>query len=134
MQLYLFFGDDAIGPESRNELYEHALRLAPDAGIGILHDVYTLNKTQINSLQALNLEKSRLKIPFLHTGECLHGVGSFAQSMFPQALTLAASWDSNLIYRVGRAIGTEARAIGVHACFSPVLDICQDSRWGRCQG
>ncbi|EME78196.1 glycoside hydrolase family 3 protein [Pseudocercospora fijiensis CIRAD86] len=107
--------------------------LAPDAGIGFLHDVYTLNKTQINSLQALNLEKSRLKIPFLHTGECLHGVGSFRQSMFPQALTMATSWDTDIIHRVGRAIGTEARAIGLHACFSPVLDICRDPRWGRCQ-
>ncbi|KXT00755.1 hypothetical protein AC578_2933 [Pseudocercospora eumusae] len=133
LQLYLFFGDDAIGPMSNNELYDHALKVAPDAGIGFLHDVYTLNKTQINSLQALNLEKSRLKIPFLHTGECLHGVGSFRQSMFPQALTMATSWDTDIIQRVGRAIGTEARAIGLHACFSPVLDICQDPRWGRCQ-
>ncbi|KXT08453.1 hypothetical protein AC579_5618 [Pseudocercospora musae] len=133
LQLYLFFGDDAIGPMSNNELYDHALTLAPGAGIGFLHDVYTLNKSQINTLQALNLDKSRLKIPFLHTGECLHGVGSFAQSMFPQALTMATSWDTNIIQRVGRAIGAEARAIGVHACFSPVLDICQDPRWGRCQ-
>ena len=53
--------------------------------------------------------------------------------MFPQALTLSTSWDEDLIYRVGRAIGTEARAIGIHACFAPVLDICRDSRWGRCQ-
>lgn len=80
------------------------------------------------------MEKSRLKIPFLHLAECLHGVGSFKQSMFPQALTMSSSWDTDLVNRVGRAIGTEARAIGIHACLSPVLDICQDSRWGRCQG
>lgn len=80
------------------------------------------------------MEKSRLKIPFLHLAECLHGVGSFKQSMFPQALTMSSSWDTDLVNRVGRAIATEARAIGIHACLSPVLDICQDSRWGRCQG
>lgn len=134
MQLYLFFADDAIGPKSQNELYDHALRFAPDAGIGVIHDWYTLNKTQVNELQRLNLEKSRLKIPMLHTGECLHGVGSFKQSMFPQAIAMAASWDTDVVNRVGRAIGSEARAIGVHACFSPVLDVCRDSRWGRCQG
>uniref|UniRef100_A0A2D3UNX0 xylan 1,4-beta-xylosidase n=1 Tax=Ramularia collo-cygni TaxID=112498 RepID=A0A2D3UNX0_9PEZI len=133
MQLYLFFADDAVGPESNNELYDHALRFAPDAGIGVIHDWYSLNKTQINSLQRLNIEKSRLKIPFLHLAECLHGVGSFKQSMFPQALTMSSSWDTDLVHRVGRAIGTEARAIGIHACLSPVLDVCQDSRWGRCQ-
>lgn len=134
LQLYLFFADDAIGPNSDNSLYDHALSLAPSAGIGVIHDWYTLNKTQTNSLQKLNLEKSRLKIPFMHVGECLHGVGSFKQSMFPQSLGMAATWDVDLVSRVGRAIGEEARSIGIHACFSPVLDVCKDSRWGRCQG
>lgn len=69
----------------------------------------------------------------MHTGECLHGVGSFKQSMFPQSLGLSASWDFGLVHRVGRAIGTEARSIGIHACFSPVLDIGLDPRWGRMQ-
>lgn len=70
----------------------------------------------------------------MQTGECLHGVGSFKQSMFPQAIGMAASFDSNLVYRVGRAIGSEARSIGIHACFAPVLDLAKDPRWGRVQG
>ncbi|KAK4497026.1 hypothetical protein PRZ48_011475 [Zasmidium cellare] len=133
LQLYLFFADDAIGPNSTNELYDHALQLAPTAGIGVTHDWYTLNKTQVNSLTALNLEKSRLKVPFMHIAECLHGVGSFKQSMFPQSIGLASTWDVDLVHRVGRAIGKEARSIGIHACLSPVLDVCKDNRWGRCQ-
>ena len=100
----------------------------------IQFDRYPLNTTYYNSLQELNLQKARLKIPFTHTGECLHGVGSFKQSIFPQSLGLSASFDTSLIYRVGRAIGAEARSIGVHACLSPVLDIGQDARWGRMQG
>lgn len=134
MQLYLMFGDDVIGPKSYNELYDHALRFTPGSPIGVIHDWYPLNTSYFNELQRLNLEKSHLKIPFMHTGECLHGVGSFKQSMFPQALGMAASFDTDLVHRVGAAIGTEARSIGIHACFSPVLDICQDPRWGRCQG
>ena len=134
LQLYLMFGDDVIGPKSQNELYDHALRFAPGSPIGVIHDWYTLNTSHFNELQRLNLEKSHLKIPFMHTGECLHGVGSFQQSMFPQALGMSASFDTELVHRVGAAIGTEARSIGIHACFSPVLDICQDPRWGRCQG
>lgn len=93
-----------------------------------------MNKSDYNGLQRLNLEKSRLKVPFMQTGECLHGVGSFKQSMFPQALGMSASFDSDIVHRVGHAIGTEARSIGIHACFAPVLDVCQDPRWGRCQG
>ena len=135
MQVYMLFADSAIGKYSNNSRYDQALAPAPsDAGIGVIHDWYTLNTTNINELQALNLEKSRLKVPFMHTGECLHGVGSFKQSMFPQTIGLAASWDPELVHRVGSAIGTEARSIGIHACFSPVLDLCQDPRWGRCQG
>ena len=134
LQLYLMFADDVVGPESNNELYDHALKSAPGSPIGVIHDWYPLNTSYFNELQRLNLEKSHLKIPFMHTGECLHGVGSFKQSMFPQALGLSASFDTNLVHRVGGAIGTEARSIGIHACFSPVLDICQDPRWGRCQG
>jgi beta-glucosidase-like glycosyl hydrolase len=85
-------------------------------------------------MQTLNLDKSRLKIPMLHYGECVHGVGSFRQSMFPQAIGISASFDTSLAYSVGRAIGTEARSIGIHACLAPVLDLGKDSRWGRTQG
>lgn len=127
------------------------MRLNPDSPIGVMHDWYIftseelastadqiarypLNISHYNSVQELNLQKSRLKVPLMHSGECLHGVGSFKQSNFPQSIGLSASFDTDLIYRVGRAIGTEARSIGVHACLSPVLDIGQDPRWGRLQG
>jgi beta-glucosidase-like glycosyl hydrolase len=99
-----------------------------------MHDWLPTNQSQYNDLQALNLEKSRLKVPLMMAEECLHGVGSFKMSMFPQSIGLAASWDTDLIYRVARAIGSEARSFGIHACFSPVLDIGKDPRWGRVQG
>ena len=70
----------------------------------------------------------------MQTGECLHGVGSFKQSMFPAPIGMAATFDTELIYKVGRAIATEARSIGIHACFAPVLDLAKDPRWGRVQG
>jgi len=53
--------------------------------------------------------------------------------LFPQSIGLAASWDSDLVGRVGRAIGREARWVGIHACFAPVLDLGTDPRWGRLQ-
>lgn len=133
LQLHLTFGDDIVGVDSHNELYDHTMRFSPDSPIGIIHDLYSLNVSHYNSVQQLNLEKARLKVPLMHFGECLHGVGSFKQSMFPQAIGLSASFDTNLVYRVGRAIATEARSIGIHACFSPVLDIGLDPRWGRLQ-
>lgn len=74
-----------------------------------------------------------LKVPFIRLGECLHGVGSYNQTMFPQNVGMSASFDADIVHRVGRAIGTEARSIGVHACLSPVLDIATEPRWGRAQ-
>lgn len=133
LQLHLTFGDDIVGTDSENELYDYTMRFSPDSPVGIVHDWYSLNTSHYNSVQQLNLDKARLKVPLMHLGECLHGVGSFKQSMFPQSLGLSASFDTDLVYRVGRAIGTEARSIGIHACFSPVLDIGLDPRWGRMQ-
>lgn len=133
LQLHLTFGDEIVGVESNNELYDYTMRFSPDSPVGHVHDWYSLNTSRYNSVQQLNLDKARLKVPLIHFGECLHGVGSFKQSMFPQSLGLSASFDTDLVYRVGRAIGKEARSIGIHACFSPVLDIGQDPRWGRMQ-
>lgn len=109
------------------------MQAAPDAAIGNMHDWYPMNKSHYNEMQQLSAEKARLNIPFMHFGECLHGVGSYKQSMFPQTIGLAATFDKGLIHRVGRAIGTEARAIGVHACLSPVLDLGKEPRFGRLQ-
>lgn len=98
-----------------------------------MHDWYPTNKSQYNGLQKLNSKKSRLDIPIMQFGECLHGVGGFKQSMFPQSIGMAASFDTDLVHRIGRAIGSEARSIGIHACFSPVLDLSLEPRWGRLQ-
>ncbi|KAI9710588.1 MAG: hypothetical protein M1820_002724 [Bogoriella megaspora] len=133
LQLHLMFADNIVGPKSDNGLYDYAMRFAPSAAIGLIHDWYPTNKSQYNNLQKLNSEKARVDIPFLQTGECLHGVGSFKQSMFPQAIGMSASFDTALVNRVGRAIGTEASSIGIRACFAPVLDLGKDPRWGRLQ-
>lgn len=92
-----------------------------------------MNKSKSNELQKLNLDRADKQVPFIRLGECLHGVGSYNQTMFPQNIGMSASFDTDIVHRVGRAIGKEARSIGVHACLSPVLDIGTDPRWGRTQ-
>ncbi|KAM0254386.1 hypothetical protein ACHAQJ_006855 [Trichoderma viride] len=133
LQLHLMFADDIVGQDSHNELYDQTMHLSPKSPIGVIHDWYPMNKTFYNSVQKLQLEKSHIQIPMMLVEECLHGVGSFKQSLFPQNIAMAASFDTDIVYRVGRAIGTEASSIGVHGCFSPVLDLAQEPRWGRVQ-
>jgi beta-N-acetylhexosaminidase len=42
---------------------------------------------------------------------------------FPSLMALGATGDSALAYEMGRVTGTEARALGVHVPFAPVLDV-----------
>jgi beta-glucosidase len=82
---------------------------------------------------------SRLGIPaFNWAGECVHGVVAEGASIFPQAIALASTWDPELIGRVASTISSEARVLNRQgkaalACFSPVLNISRDPRWGRVQ-
>ena len=92
-------------------------------------------------------------IPRLHIpeydwwNEGLHGVArSGYATVFPQAIGLAATWDTALIYRVADTISTEARAKYNEALkndnhsiyygltlWSPNINIVRDPRWGRGQ-
>jgi beta-glucosidase len=84
-----------------------------------------------NAVQRIAREKTRLGIPVIFHGEGLHGYVSSGTTIFPQALALAGTWNPELVGSIGRAIGTEARAMGAHDLFAPVLDIARDPRWGR---
>nr|WP_229720956.1 glycoside hydrolase family 3 protein [Dyella nitratireducens] len=92
-------------------------------------------------------------IPRLHIAaydwwsEGLHGIARNGYAtVFPQAIGLAASWDTQLLQQVGTTVSTEARAkfnaIGAgrdHARYdgltiwSPNINIFRDPRWGRGQ-
>jgi beta-glucosidase len=79
--------------------------------------------------------------------EGLHGIARNGYAtVFPQAIGLAASWDTTLLQQVGTTVSTEARAkfnaAGVghdHARYdgltiwSPNINIFRDPRWGRGQ-
>jgi beta-glucosidase len=92
----------------------------------------------------------RLGIPaYSHRAECLHGVADagFA-TVFPQAIGMAATWDTPLIHAEADAIATEGRAkhndyVAHHDgnsgerfalnFYSPNINIFRDPRWGRGQ-
>ena len=77
-------------------------------------------------------DKTRLKIPLLIAEDCIHGHSFFlGATIFPTQLGMAASWDPELLEKVGRITAEEASATGIHWTFSPVLCIARDLRWGR---
>ncbi len=73
----------------------------------------------------------RLKIPNLVTGECCHGIMFENATMFPQAIALGGTWDEELIERVATAIAKECKILGFHQCYTPMIGVLRDPRWGR---
>ncbi len=74
---------------------------------------------QFNRLQELS------KIPLLIAADMETGAGWVLESgtLFPAPMALGATGDSKLAYAVGRITAREARSVGVHLIFAPVLDI-----------
>ncbi|MGU3654769.1 glycoside hydrolase family 3 C-terminal domain-containing protein [Mycolicibacterium sp. A43C] len=60
------------------------------------------------------------------------GIGaSEPATCFPPAVALGQSWDPKLVRRVGEALGTESRALGVGVLLGPGINIKRDPRCGR---
>jgi beta-glucosidase len=90
----------------------------------------------------------RLGIPAYNWwNECLHGVARAGKAtVFPQAIGMAATFDQELMFRIGTAVSDEARAkhhdfarnnarfiyMGL-TFWTPNINIFRDPRWGRGQ-
>jgi len=89
---------------------------------------------------------TRLGVPaYTWWNEALHGVARAGYAtVFPQAITIANSWDETLMLSVANAISDEARAkyhefqrrgkTGIYqglTFWSPNINIFRDPRWGR---
>lgn len=86
---------------------------------------------QTNKTQRYFLEESRLGIPIIPFEEALHGLKRPGATSFPQAISIAASWDTDLMSRVSEAAARETRSRGIRMVLSPVVNIASDVRWGR---
>ena len=84
-----------------------------------------------NAMQRYAVENTRLGIPIYLAEECPHGLMAVGAAVYPTGLGLAATWDEELLARVGAAIGAEAAGRGAQFAFGPVLDIARDPRWSR---
>jgi beta-glucosidase len=133
---------------------------AQNAGASYLNPELSPEKRAVDLVSRMTLEEKALQmqnaapaIPRLNIpaydwwNEGLHGVARAGQAtVFPQAIGLAATWDTELMGRVADAISTEARAKYNEAIrnndhsryhgltfWSPNINIFRDPRWGRGQ-
>ena len=84
-----------------------------------------------NKMQRYAVENTRLGIPIYFAEECPHGLMAVGATVYPTGLGMAATWDEDLLYKVGDAIGEEAASRGAQFGYGPVLDIARDPRWSR---
>jgi beta-glucosidase len=101
---------------------EPALRGLPTARI---------HAERVNAIQRWFVERTRLGVPIIPFEEALHGFAGPGATTFPQAIALAASWDTSLLGRVAAATARETRSRGIRQVLSPVVNLATDVRWGR---
>lgn len=85
----------------------------------------------LNKLQQFMVEETRLGIPVMSHEECLAGLMVKGATLYPSSLSFGASFNPELVEKLGAEIGREARSIGCHQGLAPVLDVARDARWGR---
>lgn len=85
----------------------------------------------LNALQKYAVEETRLGIPILFAEECPHGHMAIGATVYPTSISQASTFNKDLIFRMGEAIGLEARLQGANIGYGPVLDISREPRWSR---
>jgi beta-glucosidase len=126
-QLFMVPGDlDDPSNDYSNGAFGLQISTAPAGG-----NVARAHAERINAIQRFFVERTRLGIPIIPFDEALHGLVRDGATVFPQAIALAATWDTSLMARTARAIARETGSRGIRQVLSPVINIANDVRWGR---
>ena len=84
-----------------------------------------------NDVQKWVLENTRLGIPVMFHDEILHGSMLSGATVFPVPLSMASSWDADLVSRVFNVAARQTRIRGTHQVLGPNMDLAREARWGR---
>ncbi len=86
----------------------------------------------ITAIQDVATKRTRLGIPILYGIDAIHGVNyTLGSTIFPQAISMAATWNPELVKKEGEITAFEMRASGIPWNFYPVLDIGRQPLWPR---
>jgi beta-glucosidase len=89
--------------------------------------LFVSDPLELDRLQRIAVERTRLKIPLLFAFDVIHGL----RTIMPVPIAVAASWDPKVAEEGQAVAAAEARASGLHLTFAPMVDIARDPRWGR---
>lgn len=86
-----------------------------------------VNPEEVNKIQKIAVEESRLGIPLIVSRDVIHGY----KTIFPIPLGQAATFNSEVVKEGARVAAIEASADGIRWTFAPMIDVARDPRWGR---
>ncbi len=111
-------------------VYSQTLESYADSLISLMTDEEKV--LQLHQYGVFNTsDNERLDIPGIFMANGPHGVRKGRATSFPTTMAMAASWDTNLIWEIGKAMAMESWGLGVHQILGPCMDMCWDSRNGR---
>jgi beta-N-acetylhexosaminidase len=126
-RILLSFDGLELSPAAAEDLVRRA------AGVTFYRHLNIRSAPQVRALtDTLQAAAARLGLPRLliaadhETGQ-LHALGDDA-TPFAGAMAVGATGDADLAERVGAAIGTELRAVGVNLVYAPVCDLATNPR------
>jgi len=77
-------------------------------------------------------QQSRLKIPVLYGIDAIHGANyTVGATLYPQQIGLAATFNSEMAYKMAQFVANDVRGSGIPWNFSPVLDVGRNPMWPR---
>ena len=84
----------------------------------------------LNAASLINRLQAAAPVPLLVTADFETGVGFRLEgaTVFPNAMAFGAAGDPRLAFEAARITAAEARAIGVHVNFAPVVDVNNNPR------
>jgi len=101
--------------------------------LNVSNHTFSLEKWHsiIDDIQTTAL-KTNHKVPIIYGVDAIHGATYIQNStLFPQEISLAATWDTSHARLMGEITAYETRASGVPWNFSPVLDLGRTPIWSR---
>ena len=106
-----------------------ARRATPDVLLNPTYSRTTLGQP-LAAASLLNRLQAAAEIPLLVTSDFETGVGfrMAGATNFPRAMAFGAAGDPRLAFEAGRITAIEARAIGIHVNFAPVVDVNNNPR------
>ena len=139
------FADELLGKMTLREKLGQMSQFVPKKGIvtgpeGVMIDLNELIKAgeigsmlnfktpeDIERMQRLAVDSSRLGIPILFGHDIIHG----CKVIFPINLACACTFNEEDIRKSAQIAAYEAAAMGIAWTFSPMCDVSADPRWGR---